>query len=187
MAKSHWEVSTPDLIVRDFVLADITQGFVDGLNDHEHMRFSTQGGLRHTLSTQQAYVRSFDGTPHFLLAMVEKSAPNSVMGSMTVYFSEDMTSADLGIFVLPGMAGRGLGKQAWCAVSDHLASLGGLRGLSAGTQASNLTMQALMEAAGFKRERRDSACVPDVEAGGTLLYYFREFALDNELSSRRNS
>lgn len=126
MAYSHWSIRTPQLLIRDVTVGDASAEYVAGLNDKEHMRFSSQRLNYHTLETSRAYVRSFEETPHYFLALELQDGAHPVIGSITAYFNDDRSSAYLGVFLVTSTAGRGLGNDGWSAVTEQFATQGEL-------------------------------------------------------------
>lgn len=173
MATSGWAIRTDHLLIRDFRLSDIDDAFLQGLNDKRHMQHSGQGLATHTMESQSNYVRSFIGTPHFLLALQMISGAKDVIGSMTVYF-EHGRRADIGIFILPGYATRGFGKESWCAVVNFLAGSGRVDALTAGTARSNVAMQRLLSTSSFVLVEVVERALTTLNGLEDAIYYKRD-------------
>lgn len=175
MARSNWTIVTSNLVIRDFEVGDTSAKYIAGLNDKEHMRFSSQRFLTHTIETSREYVRSFEKSPHFLLALELQEASRPVIGSITAYFNEDLSSADLGIFLTGDTAGKGLGKEAWCAVTEQFATQSEILSVTAGTSRSNLSMQALLAAAKFGLAAIDESTLSTACGVEDALRFRRDF------------
>lgn len=172
MAQSNWRLQRSGLLIRDFDLEDITAAYVAGLNDKMHMQFSRQSLFRHTYETQLAYVHEFSRSPHYLLALQLMSSP-TVLGSVTVHFALDRSSADLGVMVLPGNIGRGFGRTAWCAVVERLSTE--VSFVTAGCARNNESMKRLMSAADMSPYAVRESELDTALGCHDAVYYRREF------------
>lgn len=123
---------------------------IDWLNDRAYMGYSEQRHRRHTSESQAAYVRSFDGTPNHLWAVI---APEGFVGTITAYVDVPNRTADLGLLIGPLYRGCHYGREAWALACEQLCDHG-VRKLTAGTAASNTGMRAILSATGFHEEAR---------------------------------
>jgi RimJ/RimL family protein N-acetyltransferase len=123
---------------------------VEALNDREHMQFSEQRHLQHTMLTEQAYIQNVRG---LLLGIWLKD--NSVpVGTLYAEIDRRNLTADLGIMILPGHKHRGYGGEAWGATLDYLLDplRGGMEKVEAGTMEENFPMRHICVAAGMLYE-----------------------------------
>ena len=146
------------------------------------MRFSSQRLYYDTLETSRAYVRSFEETPHYFLALELQDGAHPVIGSITAFFNDDRSSTYLGVFLVTSTAGRFLGNEAWGAVTEQFATQGELLSVTAGTSRSNLSMPALMSAAEFRLVGVDVGALITASLVEEALRYRRDFHGQSSMS-----
>ena len=81
-----------------FKLENITDTYLDWLNDTVTMQYSNQRFHRHTQHTSLAYLGSFDCTENLFLAVFLKSNEKYV-GTMSAYISSAHETADIGVMI----------------------------------------------------------------------------------------
>ena len=64
MAQSP-DIRTARLLITPLSERHLTKRYLGWLNDRQLMRYSEQRHKTHTISTCDAYRKSFDGTPHY--------------------------------------------------------------------------------------------------------------------------
>lgn len=135
--------------------AHLTERYVSWLNDREVVRYSEQRYVRHTLDSCAAYLRSFQGTPHYLWAIEAHTPPLGHIGNLNAYVDERNRTADLGILIGDKGAWRqGFGREAWRAACSFLLRSARVRKVTAGTLATNAGMLAIMRATGMVEDGR---------------------------------
>lgn len=148
-------ISTSRLSIVPFTEAFLTLQYVGWLNDPDVVRYSTQRHRRHTLETCRQYLQSFDGTPNYFWAIVEREQGLGHIGNINAYIDVHDRVADLGILLGNKSAhGRGYAREAWLAVCGYLFAQAGMRKITAGTCAVNKPMLALMAAIGMVEDGR---------------------------------
>lgn len=129
----------------------LTPTYVSWINDPAVVRFSEQRHRSHTLSSCEAYMRSFEGTAHHFWAIEVHEDGLGHVGNMNAYVDPPNRVADVGIMIGDVRArSRGLGLEAWRMACDHLLGPGGMRKVTAGTLSTNEPMLAIMARAGMK-------------------------------------
>lgn len=94
---------------------------------------------------------------HLFLAIHSNDADESHIGNLTAYRDHANEVADLAIMIGDrSQQGKGLGREAWCAVVDHLIGTMDIRRVQAGTMSENKPMRALFHASNMLEE----ACCP---------------------------
>lgn len=132
-----------------FTPHDITEEYLGWLNDSDVVKYSNQRFNHHTFETAKRYMESFKGSNNHFLS-VRRKQDQSFIGTMTIYCSLPHKTADIGIMIgEKKFWGMGLGKDAWIAVMDWLASSGGFRKITGGTLKCNVGMIQIMLAAGM--------------------------------------
>lgn len=139
-------LETPRLLIEPFGLKHLTARYVSWLNDPGITRFSEQRLREHSLESCRAYLEAFEGTPHYLWAVLARERALAHIGNLNAYIDLEHNLADVGILFGEAEArGMGLATEAWLAVCDHLLRGVGIRKVTAGTIAPNVAMMKLME------------------------------------------
>lgn len=127
----------------------MTDRYVGWLNDPEVVRFSEQRHRRHSRASAEAYMRSFEGTPHYFWAILTKDQSMHV-GNINAYVDAANGVADIGVLIgEKAVWGRGYGGEAWTAVCRFLLEEEGMRKVTGGTLSANAGMLAIMRRAGM--------------------------------------
>jgi ribosomal-protein-alanine N-acetyltransferase len=159
--------------LRAFSADDITPTYLGWLQDPEIVRFSNQRFLTHTTETCQTYLNSFIGSFNHFLSIFDRDT-KAMLGTMTVYHSVHHGTADIGIMVGDRRVwGQGIGADAFGLVMATLLDSEGIRKVTAGTMAGNISMIRIMERAGMQHEatRRAQELVEGVPMD--VVYYTR--------------
>lgn len=162
-----------NILIESFTLADLTDTYVDWLNDREVTRFSNQRFREHSRNSSLDYLRSFDGGPNLFLS-VKTLADKRPIGTMTAYISVPHGTADIGIMIGERSSwGRGYGLEAWNILLQWLLEQPTLRKATAGTLACNKGMLRIMERSGMSPDgvRRAQEIVEGEPQD--ILYYAR--------------
>lgn len=140
--------------IRAFRESDINDAYLSWLNNNETMRYSNQRFITHTRNSSLNYINSFVGTSNRFFA-VEDSNTSKVIGTMTAYCLEREGVVDLGILLGDkGSAGKGFGKDCWCAMIEWLKNQDNVRKITAGTVSVNKPMLALMRSSKMLEDGR---------------------------------
>lgn len=158
------------LDIRPFLASDITDAYLEWLNDPEVTRFSNQRFRKHTRESCASYVGTFAGTRNEFLLLSDADGP---VGTMTVYRTPQHGTADIGIMIGNRYKwGRGYGFTAWSAVLSRLLAEG-TRKVTGGTARPNVAMVRIMQKAGMHLEgvREDQEIIDGEPAD--ILYFAR--------------
>ena len=151
--------------------ADISELLVRWLNDKDVVRYSRQRLLKHTLETSLAYFDSFATSGHLYVKIVERSE-NRMIGTMTAYFNEDKTSADLGILIGDKTVwGKGYGSRAWALLMGYLLTDETIKAVTGGCDGENKGMIALFRKVGMSR--LDEQLGQDSLSNDTIFRYIK--------------
>lgn len=147
------QIETDRCWLRPFSEEYLSARYVGWLNDPDVVRHSEQRHRPHSLESCRAYLRGFDGTPHFFMAIVAKDPALGHVGNINAYIDVPNRVADVGILVGEKTVwGRGYGSEAWIAFTQFLLRDQALRKVTAGTLASNHGMLGIMRRAGMEIE-----------------------------------
>ena len=132
-----------------FKLENITDTYLDWLNDTVTMQYSNQRFHRHTQHTSLAYLGSFDCTENLFLAVSLKSNEKYV-GTMSAYISSAHETADMGIMIGDKASwGLGVGGDAWATLLSFLLNTVKVRKVTGGAVAANKGMIKIMSNSGM--------------------------------------
>lgn len=132
--------------LRLFTEADITQSYIDWLRDPELMKYSNQRFRSHSAASCRDYLASFNGSNNLFMAIIYDE---QLVGTMTAYVSTVHQTADIGLLIGAQCQGKGLGKDAWPTLMEHLLR-SGIRKVTGGTLRCNQAMVRIMESAGMQ-------------------------------------
>ena len=149
------QLATPRCILESLSEKHLGDRYVSWLNDPETMRFSRHRARRHDVASCRAYIQSFEGTPHYVAAIVARDPALGHIGNINAYLDEENGTADVGIVIGERAAwGKGYGAEAWIAFCRFLFAERKLRKITAGTMALNEAMIGVMRRAGMRDDGR---------------------------------
>ena len=159
--------------LRRFGVTDITNAYLDWLNDPIVMRFSNQRFVRHSKASAKKYLAGFEGSSNLFLS-VRRRDNDAALGTMTAYISVPHGTVDLGIMIGDRTVwGRGYGQEAWLTLVEWFAAAGEIRKITAGTLACHHAMIQLTQRSGMLHEAtRVRQEIVEGEAQD-ILYYAR--------------
>ena len=147
--------------LRPFEAADLTDTYVDWLNDPQVVRFSNQRFIRHSRASCARYLAGFEGSPNHFFSLRLQSDDRAI-GTMTAYRAPHHGTADVGILVGDtSVWGQGHGQDAWNTLLEWLLHQAGMRKVTAGTLECNHGMRRLADRSGMLLEgvRREQELV----------------------------
>jgi RimJ/RimL family protein N-acetyltransferase len=165
--------------IKKLLVSDLTQDYIDTLNDDEYMRFSRNKGKVHTIKSQREYISSFgsaDIDPIPLLFGIFEDG--KLEGTLTAYFDKTSLTANIGILIFKHASSRGLGKRSLIQFSRWVKARFPTYFIELGTEIENLGMIKIALSSGYEQ----------VEGKVPSTYQFRyrsqasetpEFSLDS--------
>ena len=135
-----------------FERCDITDFYIDWLNDKEIVKFSNQRFINHTFSSCSVYYESFSGTNNLFLKVSDKN-DGAFIGTVTCYYAAPHLTVDVGILIGDKTRwGKGVGSDIWLTIIDWLSKQSSVRKITAGALDQNLAMIRLFKKAGMELE-----------------------------------
>lgn len=150
-------------------MTDITDEYLNWLNDKDHLKYSEQRLTHHTRESSIKFLDSFDFQNDFFFAI---RYSNNLIGTATVRKDESTDSHWLGILVERNYSGKGHGKEAWIELVNSVLPRMGIEKLSGGTHKLNRSMQRLFLASGFN-EIQDPRAASDPDVFKDWVIYSR--------------
>jgi RimJ/RimL family protein N-acetyltransferase len=152
---------------------DITENYINWLNDPEVMKFSEQRFKQHDFASCYEYYKSFQNSNNLFISIVDSYSKSSI-GTMTVYFDVNHKVADIGILIgNRDFWGKGIGKEAWNGVMDLLFTQTKIRKVTGGTLSCNHIMINIMKNSGMHDEVRRNHVLVNRQEFDVL--YFAKF------------
>lgn len=143
-------LKTERIILNIFSKNDLTQQYVNWLNDSVVVKYSNQRFKRHTIKDSTSYFNLFKKQNALFLSIYHKK-DKEMIGTMTIYFNIYHKVADIGIMLgNKSYWGQGLGKECWNTVLEFLVHYSNLRKITGGTISCNAKMIKIMESTGMK-------------------------------------
>ena len=127
--------------------AHIVRTMVGWLNDPYITRYSEQRHIKHTIESQQDYLKRQE----LFWGIYDMSTGGSLIGSMTVNYDRPNDVANVGIMIGDKESmGKGYGYEAWEALCNQLP----VRKIEAGCMAINRPMMSICSKYGMMEEGR---------------------------------
>ena len=138
--------------IHRFEASDISDSYVQWLNDPVVTRYSNQRFFRHTYDSCCDYLNSFETSDNVFLKICSID-PVTMIGTMTAYVSIPHRTVDIGIMIGDrSVWGNGYGQDAWNTFLQWLGSLPTVRKVTGGAIRSNIAMLRIMERSGMTLE-----------------------------------
>jgi [ribosomal protein S5]-alanine N-acetyltransferase len=153
--------------------SDITDKYLNWLNDPTVVRYSNQRFKHHSIESSRAYLASFENTDNLFLSIRRISGGNAI-GTLTIYAAMPHGTADIGILIGATKEwGNGYGLDVWQTASNWLIEYCGMRKVTGGTLSCNEGMKKIFERSGMHLEctRRAQEIVEGIPMD--TLYYAR--------------
>lgn len=139
--------------LRRFELSDISDKYIDWLNNKEYMRYSNQRHFTHTYETTSQYVLSFENSSNLFLSI--KDSNSQLIGTCTIYYDPYNLIASLGVLISPEVSGQGIAKEVFKILLSELPSDLRVHKIIAGTCESNKKMISVIENSSMALEYRE--------------------------------
>ncbi len=149
-------LTTARIVLRPLAAADVSQRYVQWLNDPHVNRYLESRLVVQTRETVEAFVRAMNASAHdLLLGMFTREAQRHIGNIRLGPIDEYHRRAPIGLLLGEKDAwGRGFGTEAVSAVADDAFGRLALEKLIAGCYAANLASLRLFHKAGFHEEAR---------------------------------
>ena len=139
-----------DIVTLDhFTEADISNDYLDSLNDKYHVRYSQQRLIDHSAASCKEYILAEKRSGGLFLA-ARVSGKHVANIGVNIDFVNRL--ANVSIFVFKSFAGGGVGSLVFSAAVKMCCEAGFFQKIEAGTMASNKAMLSLMRKAGMQED-----------------------------------
>jgi len=171
MENSFLTLTGEKISLRTFTESNITEEYINWLNDPDVVRYSNQRFILHTRESCLQYLSSFVSSANIFLA-VNSLSNGKMIGTITAYLAVPHSTADIGILIGNKRCwGNGLGCDAWTTLLNYLLSERNIRKVTGGTLKCNIGMIRIMEKSGMHLEAiRKGQEIVEGEAQDALYY-----------------
>jgi len=133
---------------------NITNEYLNWLNDPIVVKFSKQREEQHTYQTSLKFLNSYIKSQNDIFLAIYLKNENTYIGTMTINFSDEYKEAELRILIGEKKYwGKGLGKDSWGVMLNSLLAIPGLNKVFAGAVESNAAMIEIMHDSGMVLEK----------------------------------
>jgi len=132
--------------------SDISDEYLETLNDKSYMQYSRNSDETHTESSQFAYINSFDK---------DSSDPNSIIlgifddgrliGTSAIYFDKGTYCANVGLLIFKSFASKGAAKESLSRISAWISARFPAYSIQVGMSKLNLAMMRTALSSGFSQ------------------------------------
>jgi len=151
----HIKIETERLVLRSLLLSDISQDYVDWLNDPEINKYLSISNTVQTIETCRSYVQSYQENNDAVLMGIFLKDNGLHIGNLT-FSTLDWGNKTVAIGISIGRKeymGKGLAREALSAIVRYCFQQLGLLRLWAGVNISNIRSLNLFFKSGFKFEK----------------------------------
>jgi RimJ/RimL family protein N-acetyltransferase len=130
-------------------ITDISEEYLETLNDRKYMRYSRNSRIVHTFESQLVYVSSFVDSNNLLYG-IKDLGTDKIIGTINCYIDFSTKTLDLGFLVFKNHQGKGYASEGLGLLLVYLKQQ--FPGMIAviGTNRLNLAMQEIARKHGFK-------------------------------------
>jgi RimJ/RimL family protein N-acetyltransferase len=127
---------------------DVTEEYLETLNDKEYMRYSQNSKFKHTFDSQMEYINKFHGTPNAFFGIRNLSTAELV-GTVNYYVDFERLTLNLGFLVFREHQGKGYATEALGQLIHYLQSQFPGMTLVIGSDKNNFAMHEIAKKCGF--------------------------------------
>lgn len=138
--------------IKQLLSSDITDEYLETLNDKSYMRYSRNSDENHTKSSQIAYIDGFDNDTFNPKSIIFGIFDNrKLVGTSTVYFDKSTFCANVGLLIFKSFASKGAAKKSLSLISAWLFARFPTYSIQVGMNKSNLPMIRTALSSGFSQ------------------------------------
>ena len=168
-------IGSSRIILGDLLSSDVSEEYLETLNDSEYMKYSRNSSFAHTPSSQVQYISDFAFSNDLLFGI--KSVENGkLLGTINCYIDFSKMTLDLGFLIFKNERGRGYASEALSLLIPYLeVQFPGMTAII-GSNKHNVAMHEVAKKFNFQVESENG------EEFGTNLRFVRIFPKLNSLS-----
>jgi len=144
-------ISGEKIVINKFTIHDITDDYINWLNDKKLMEFSNQSFKEHRRASAINYLNSFKNSPNLFLKIITLN--KLMIGTITYFYSPFHKTVDIGILIgKNSIKGKGYGTASWLTIVNWLKSLSSVKKITAGCLINNKKMINLIKKSDMQLE-----------------------------------
>jgi len=130
---------------------DVSEEYLETLNDSEYMKYSRNSSLTHTLSSQVRYISDFVLSNNLLFG-IKSVESGKLLGSINCYIDFSKMTLDFGFLIFKNESGKGYASEALGLLIPYLESQ--FPGMTAtiGSAKHNVAMHEVAKKLNFQRK-----------------------------------
>jgi RimJ/RimL family protein N-acetyltransferase len=151
--------------------SDITEEYLETLNNLDYMKYSRNSGVAHTFESQSKYISDFVHLDRFLYG-IKDSGSGKLVGTINYYLDFSAMTIDLGFLVFENYQGKGYASEGLGLLLPYLRQQ--FPGMTAviGTNRLNLAMHEIAKNHGFTLDEEHER---NSETNVRFIYQFSKF------------
>lgn len=114
-------LSDTQITLTPLLESDISQEYLDSLNDPNHMKYSKNVAFSHTFASQIEYIAKFNNSSDLLFG-VKQTNSGKLLGSITCYIDFYASTLDLGFLIFRNCQGKGYATRSLRLLIPYLES-----------------------------------------------------------------
>ncbi len=147
--------SSSRIMLSSLHVSDITEEYLETLNDKEYLRYSRNSSFDHTIESQTRYISEFNLSNNLLFGIKSKT-DMKLLGSVSCYIDFTKLTLNLGFLIFKNYQGRGFASEALGLLIRHLE--GQFPGMTAiiGSEPNNFAMHEVAKKHDFQILNKDT-------------------------------
>lgn len=113
--------SSSEIILISVRESDISEEYLETLNDSEYMKFSRNSGFTHTIASQLKYLSGFENSRNLHFG-IEETKDNQLVGTINCYVDFKKMTLNLGFLVFKNRQSKGYSSKALEILLPYLES-----------------------------------------------------------------
>lgn len=148
-------ISSSRITLTTLLESDISEEYLETLNDSEYMKYSRNSTLTHTLSSQVQYIADFRLSNNLLFS-IKDAEDEKLLGSINCYVNFSKMTLDIGFLIFRNQQGKGYASEALGILIPYLeAQFPGMTAVI-GSNKSNFAMHEVATKLNFEIENDGS-------------------------------
>jgi ribosomal-protein-alanine N-acetyltransferase len=111
--------TTKRLSLSKLQISDVSNEYLNSLNDQEYMKYSRFSNHTHTLESQIQYISNFNSTNNLLFG-VRDIQTDELLGNINCYINFSTMTLDLGFLIFKNHSGKGYASESLAAIIQYL-------------------------------------------------------------------
>lgn len=164
------------VVLTSLLVSDISDEYLDTLNDSKYMKYSRNADFKHTFTSQSSYISNFIDSNDLLFG-IRNTSDGSLLGTINCYIDFSEMTLDLGFLIFRKHQGKGYATEALGLLISYLEKQFPGMTIIIGSKRENIAMHEVAKKLSFQLE------ITDVLDVNTNFRFLRKIPKLNTLSS----